>query len=91
MLLRRLEKLIDPFRPLPDTQPPANVWRFYAYFLREVRGVFAFLLVVGLLGALIEVALFDFLGRIVDMIQATPARSSSAAIAANCCGWPLWR
>ncbi len=72
MLLRRLEKLIDPFRPLPDTQPPANVWRFYAYFLREVRGVFAFLLLVGLLGALIEVALFDFLGRIVDMIQATP-------------------
>lgn len=72
MLLRRLEKLIDPFRPLPDTQPPANVWRFYAYFLREVRGVFAFLLVVGLLGALIEVALFGFLGRIVDMIQATP-------------------
>ncbi|CAJ0770539.1 ABC transporter ATP-binding protein [Ralstonia chuxiongensis] len=72
MLLRRLEKLIDPFRPLPDTQPPANVWRFYAYFLREVRGVFAFLLLVGLLGALIEVALFDFLGRIVDMIQTTP-------------------
>ncbi|WP_024973137.1 ABC transporter ATP-binding protein [Ralstonia pickettii] len=72
MLLRRLEKLIDPFRPLPDTQPPANVWRFYAHFLREVRGVFAFLLFVGLLGALIEVALFDFLGRIVDMIQATP-------------------
>ncbi|MEW6317902.1 MAG: ABC transporter ATP-binding protein, partial [Pseudomonadota bacterium] len=50
----------------------ANVWRFYAHFLREVRGVFAFLLLVGLLGALIEVALFDFLGRIVDMIQATP-------------------
>ncbi|ENZ78162.1 MULTISPECIES: ABC transporter ATP-binding protein [Ralstonia] len=72
MLLRRLEKLIDPFRPLPDTQPPANVWRFYAHFLREVRGVFALLLLVGLLGALIEVALFDFLGRIVDMIQATP-------------------
>ena len=72
MPLRRLEQLIDPFRPLPDTQPPGDVWRFYAYFLREVRGVFAFLLLVGLLGALIEVALFDFLGRIVDMIQATP-------------------
>ena len=72
MPLRQLEQLIDPFRPLPDSQPPANVWRFYAYFLREVRGVFAFLLLVGLLGALIEVALFDFLGRIVDMIQATP-------------------
>ncbi|WP_439891707.1 ABC transporter ATP-binding protein [Ralstonia sp. 25C] len=72
MLLRRLEKLIDPFRPLPDSQPPSQVWRFYAHFLREVRGAFVLLLVVGLVGALIEVALFDFLGRILDMIQATP-------------------
>jgi len=73
MLLRRLEKLIDPFRPLPDSQPPSQVWRFYAHFLREVRGAFVLLLVVGLVGALIEVALFDFLGRILDMIQATPS------------------
>jgi len=72
MPLRRLEKLIDPFRPLPDSQPPGNVWHFYAYFLREVWGIFIFLLVVGLLGALIEVALFDFLGRLVDMTQSTP-------------------
>lgn len=72
MPLRHLEKLVDPFRPLPDSQPPGNVWRFYAYFLREVRGVFVFLLVVGLLGALIEVALFDFLGRLVDLAQSTP-------------------
>jgi hypothetical protein len=72
MPLRRLDRLIDPFRHLPDSKPPGDVWRVYAYFLREVRGVFVFLLVVGLAGALIEVALFEFLGRIVDMIQATP-------------------
>ncbi|CAJ0818383.1 MULTISPECIES: ABC transporter ATP-binding protein [Ralstonia] len=72
MPLRRLERLIDPFRHLPDSKPPGDVWRFYAHFLREVRGVFVFLLAVGLAGALIEVALFDFLGRIVDMLQATP-------------------
>jgi len=34
MPIRRLERLIDPFRRLPDTQPPDSVWRFYAYFLR---------------------------------------------------------
>ncbi|MFW6168837.1 MAG: ABC transporter ATP-binding protein, partial [Ralstonia sp.] len=72
MPLRRLERLIDPFLRLPDSKPPGDVWRFYVYFLREVRGVFVFLLAVGLVGALIEVALFDFLGRLIDMIQATP-------------------
>ncbi|WP_426394123.1 ABC transporter ATP-binding protein [Ralstonia sp. R-29] len=73
MPLRRLEKLVDPFHPLPDSQPPSGVWRFYAYYLREVRGIFVFLLVVGLLGSLIEVALFDFLGRLVDLAQSTPS------------------
>ncbi len=73
MPLRRLEKLVDPFHPLPDCQPPAGVWRFYTYYLREVRGIFVFLLVVGLLGSLIEVALFDFLGRLVDLAHSTPS------------------
>ncbi|EKZ96910.1 ABC transporter ATPase and permease [Cupriavidus sp. HMR-1] len=72
MLMRRLERLIDPFRGLPDSQPPESVWRFYAHFLREVRGVFAALLIVGLIGALVEVALFSFLGRLVDLARETP-------------------
>ncbi|AOZ07158.1 ABC transporter ATP-binding protein [Cupriavidus malaysiensis] len=72
MLIRRLERLIDPFRAMPDQRPPGEVWRFYLYFLREVRGVFALLLAVGLAGALIEVALFDFLGRLVDMAREGP-------------------
>lgn len=72
MLIRRLERLIDPFRGLSDSQPPDSVWRFYAYFLREVRGVFAALLVVGLIGALVEVALFTFMGRLVDLAREVP-------------------
>ncbi|EHP41897.1 ABC transporter ATP-binding protein/permease [Cupriavidus basilensis OR16] len=72
MLMRFLERLIDPFRALPDTQPPGQIWRFYAYYLREVWPVFALLLCVGLAGALIEVSLFGFLGRLVDLAQATP-------------------
>jgi len=72
MPIRRLERLIDPFRHMPDTQPPGGIWQFYAYFLREVRGVLAALLVVGLIGALIEVALFSFLGRLVDLAKDAP-------------------
>ena len=72
MLIRRLERLIDPFRGLPDTQPPDSVWRFYAYFLREVWGVFAALLIVGFVGALVEVSLFTFLGRLVDLARESP-------------------
>ncbi len=72
MPIRRMERLIDPFRNMPDTQPPASIWRFYAYFLREVRGVLFALLVVGLIAALIEVSLFSFLGRIVDLAKGAP-------------------
>ncbi len=73
MPIRRLERLIDPFRRMPDSKPPGDVWRFYTYFLREVWPVFGALLVVGLVGALIEVSLFSFLGRLVDLAQTSPA------------------
>ncbi len=73
MLYRRFEKFIDPFRDAPERMPPADVVRFYAYYLRQVWPVFSVLLVVGLVVALIEVALFSYLGRIVDLAQNTPA------------------
>ena len=63
---RLFEGLIDPFRPSEDAMPPEGLTRFYAHYLRQVRGPLLFLLVVGLLSALVDVALFDFLGRIVD-------------------------
>jgi ATP-binding cassette subfamily B multidrug efflux pump len=73
MIFRWFESLIDIFREAPDRAPPKGVVRFYAYYLRQVWKVFAAALVVGLAVALIEVALFDFLGRVVDMAQKTPA------------------
>lgn len=73
MLYRRFETLIDPFRSAPEHMPPAEVLRFYAFYLRQVWPVFSVLLVVGLIVALIEVALFSYLGRIVDLAQNTPA------------------
>ncbi|RON01529.1 multidrug ABC transporter ATP-binding protein [Pseudomonas brassicacearum] len=72
MLYRRFEKLIDIFRDAPTAAPPSRVLPFYTYYLRQVWPSFAALLVVGLIGALIEVALFSYLSRIIDLAQGTP-------------------
>ncbi|UXY17348.1 ABC transporter ATP-binding protein/permease [Chitiniphilus purpureus] len=74
-MFTRFENLIDPFRPVPDEMPPSGVVRFYLHHIAQARGAFAALLLVGLAVALVEVALFGFVGRIVDLAQHTaPAR-----------------
>ena len=72
MLYRRFEKLIDIFREPPTSAPPATVWAFYLYYLRQVWPIFAALLVVGLVAALIEVSLFSYLSTLIDLAQGTP-------------------
>ncbi|OZI20251.1 multidrug ABC transporter ATP-binding protein [Bordetella genomosp. 9] len=71
-LYRRFETMIDPFRPALDEPPPDDVIRFYRHYLRQVRTALVFLLIVGLAGALIDVTLFRFLGRIVDLVKDQP-------------------
>lgn len=72
MFYRRFEQLIDIFRDAPTAAPPNKVLSFYIYYLRQVWPSFVALLVVGLIGALIEVALFSYLSRIIDLAQGTP-------------------
>ena len=72
MLLRWFEKLIDPFTEPVDATPPASVGRFYAFYLRQAWPVFVAVVVVGFGVAIVEVALFGFIGRIVDMAKAAP-------------------
>jgi ATP-binding cassette subfamily B multidrug efflux pump len=72
MIYRRFEQWIDIFREAPTESPPSKVLAFYIYYLRQVWPTFAVLLVVGLIGALIEVALFRYLSRIIDLAQGTP-------------------
>ncbi len=72
MLYRRFEKLIDVFRDAPTATPPDRVFPFYVHYLKQVWPSFAVLLTVGLFGALIEVALFSYLSRIIDLAQGTP-------------------
>jgi ATP-binding cassette subfamily B multidrug efflux pump len=72
MIYRRFEQWIDIFRDAPTEEPPKKVLAFYFYYLKQVWPSFAALLVVGLIGALIEVSLFSYLSRIIDLAQGTP-------------------
>ena len=74
MLYRRFERFINIFHDAPTDSPPSTVWSFYLYYLRQDWPSFAALLVVGLASALIEVSLFSYLSRIIDMVNhSTPA------------------
>ena len=73
MIFRWFESLIDAFKEPVDGMPPKPVWRFYAFYLRQAWPVFAAVIVVGFLVAIIEVALFGFIGRIVDLTKGLPA------------------
>lgn len=55
-----------------ERRAPSRVWPFYLYYLRQVWPSFLALLVVGLFASLIEVAMFSYLSRIIDLAQGTP-------------------
>jgi len=69
MIFRWFESLIDAFKEPVDGMPPQSTWRFYAFYLRQVWPVFLAAMLVGFVVAIIEVALFGFIGSIVDMAK----------------------
>ena len=73
MIFRWFESLIDAFKEPADDMPPQSVWRFYAFYLRQVWPVFAAAIVLGFVVAIVEVSLFGFIGRIVDLAKGVPA------------------
>ena len=73
MIFRWFESLIDVFGKPDMGMPPRGVWRFYAHYLRQAWPVLGVMCALGFLVALVEVALFDFLGRLVDLTKDVPA------------------
>ena len=63
------ESRIATFPDAPPVRPPDTLLAFYLHFVRPIWPVFALLLVAGLLGSLIEVALLAFVGSLVDMMR----------------------
>jgi ATP-binding cassette subfamily B multidrug efflux pump len=68
-MLSWFEGLIDPYKDVPIAQPPKKLGRFYWHYLRHVWWVYALIMVFGLVGSLIEVSLFTFVGKIVDLAR----------------------
>jgi ATP-binding cassette, subfamily B, multidrug efflux pump len=63
------ESLIDPFRVSDSGVVPTTALAFIWYFVRQAKLVFLCLLVLGGLVALMEAALFWFVGRMVDLLS----------------------
>ena len=80
-MLRWFEKLIDPFAPDDGRMPSARIWPFYWHYLKQARWVLLGVCVVGFFVALIEVALFDYVGRLIDL--ATQSDSPRAFFATH--------
>ncbi len=70
-LNRTFEGWIDPFQPRADLRPPDQAVPFFLHFVRQARLPFIALLVLGGLVALVEAALFYYVGRLVDILDAT--------------------
>jgi len=68
-MFRRFENLIDPFLTSDDGQPPGWLISFYWHFIYQVKWVFLAAMVTGFFAAIVEVALFAFLGQIVDLVK----------------------
>ena len=70
-LQRLFEGWIDPFQPTGELRPPAAVVPFFLYFIRQAKLPILSLLALGGIVALIEAALFYYVGRLVDILDAS--------------------
>ncbi|MCI4662241.1 MAG: ABC transporter ATP-binding protein/permease [Neomegalonema sp.] len=70
------ERLVDPYQPYDDTQPPPNsLWAFYRYFLHPVRWIVLLSMVLGFIIAASEAMLVAYAGDLVDRItDSSPER-----------------
>lgn len=67
---RIFESWLDPFRHTDNLQPPAAGPRFFWHYIRQAKLPFLSLLILGGAVALVEAALFYYVGRLVDMLDA---------------------
>lgn len=63
------ENLIDPFKPSDYQQPPTKLLPFYWHYLRQVWKYFGWVMVIGVFATYTEIALFAFLGQLVDLMR----------------------
>jgi ATP-binding cassette subfamily B multidrug efflux pump len=80
---RLFESWIDPFGKSGDLRPPALTWRFFWFYISQAKLPFLALLVLGGLVALVEAALFYYVGRIVDILDSANQAQGWGGLIAN--------
>ncbi len=74
-MFRFFENLVDPYAEYQDTDtPPARLAPFLGAYLRPLRNVLIWIVVLTALVGTIEVMLIYYTGRVVDMLSETPAQ-----------------
>lgn len=73
--LNIFEKIINPFKISSDIAPPKTLSGFYWFYLRQVKGPLIALFIVGFFTAILEIALFKYIGEIVDILQSVQSPS----------------
>ncbi|CAN7351014.1 ABC transporter ATP-binding protein/permease [Rhizobium rhizogenes] len=73
MLIRSVYRLfetwIDPYYRSGDLRPPRSLWAFIWYYVGQAKGPFLAMAVLGGAVAMLEAALFWFVGHLVDILD----------------------
>jgi ATP-binding cassette, subfamily B, multidrug efflux pump len=67
-VFRLFERWVDPFREPDVSEPPNKAPAFLWHYVSQAKGAFIAMLILGGLVALMEAALFWFVGRLVDLL-----------------------
>lgn len=69
---RLFENWISPFARAADLRPPSGTWAFVWFYVRQAKLPFVMMAVFGGAVAMLEAALFWFVGRLVDLLDTVP-------------------
>lgn len=72
-VLRLFETWLDPFYRQGDLRPPRSLYAFIWYYVRQAKGPFLAMAALGGAVAMLEAALFWFVGHLVDILDRVPA------------------
>ena len=69
---RLFENWISPFARTDDLRPPSGTWAFVWFYVRQAKLPFVMMALFGGAVAMLEAALFWFVGRLVDLLDTVP-------------------
>ncbi|TQV81838.1 ABC transporter ATP-binding protein [Denitrobaculum tricleocarpae] len=69
------ERLFDPLAPAAIVQPPSRVKAFFEHYLLPIKGLLTLTLLVSGIAAMADLALYAFLGVLVDWMASTEPES----------------